>query len=160
MPGVEWDIGRQGRSWSGPEAGARFSLAPEKLEMVQGKLLWDDEERVQLLALLLENVGVDRAVRLGSGAVWEQALASRVADELAAADIAQDVVIAEPDARYLGTVLKQLVQAQSAFVRGVEGRLAEHERALRDIERDLRGVRSGAGDGPATGDDPSARARG
>jgi hypothetical protein len=33
-------------------------------------LFWDDTERLTLLALLLENVGVDRAVRLGDPEVW------------------------------------------------------------------------------------------
>lgn len=44
--------------------------------MVEGKLLWGDEERVKLLGLLLENVGADRAVRLGSVKVWRDALAA------------------------------------------------------------------------------------
>ncbi len=40
----------------------------------QGKLFWDETERLTLLALLLENVGVDRAVRLGDPAVWRAAV--------------------------------------------------------------------------------------
>jgi hypothetical protein len=44
--------------------------------MMDGKLLWDDEDRVKLLGLLLENVGADRAVRLGNAAVWRAAVAA------------------------------------------------------------------------------------
>jgi hypothetical protein len=53
----------------------RYALTPEKLEMIDGKLLHDDEERLNLLALLLENVGADAAVRLGDPAVWRGAVA-------------------------------------------------------------------------------------
>jgi hypothetical protein len=69
MPKESWDIRREGRAW-GRQALARYSLAPEKIEMVGGKLLASEEERLTLLALLLENVGVDQAVRLGDPAVW------------------------------------------------------------------------------------------
>jgi hypothetical protein len=36
----------------------------------------DDEERVLLLGLVLENLGADVAVRLGDPAVWKAAVAS------------------------------------------------------------------------------------
>jgi hypothetical protein len=39
-----------------------------------GKLFWDDSQRLTLLALLLENVGVDQAVRLGDPDVWRAAI--------------------------------------------------------------------------------------
>jgi hypothetical protein len=44
--------------------------------MNKGLLFWDDEERVLLLGLLLENVGVDVAVRLGDPTVWKEAVAA------------------------------------------------------------------------------------
>lgn len=72
-PDPPWDIRREGRAW-GPEAGARWALTPEKLEMYRGKLLWDDDERLLLLGLLLENLGADAAVRLGDPAVWRAAV--------------------------------------------------------------------------------------
>ena len=75
MARVRWKIGNEGRAWSGSEAQERYQLAPEKLEMVRGKLLWSDEERETLLGLLLENVGVDRAVQLGDAEVWRAAIA-------------------------------------------------------------------------------------
>jgi hypothetical protein len=57
------------------EAWARFVLGPEKIEMVKGKLLSTEEDRETLLALLLENVGADRAVQLGDPEVWRAAVA-------------------------------------------------------------------------------------
>ena len=65
MPQVSWDIRREGRAWTADEAFGRWELTPEKFEMDGGKLFWDETQRLTLLALLLENVGVDQAVRLG-----------------------------------------------------------------------------------------------
>lgn len=76
MNDSDWDIRREGRAWQGREAMARYELTPEKLEMSEGKLLWYDQDRVKLLGLLLENVGADRAVRLGNPAVWRAAVAA------------------------------------------------------------------------------------
>jgi len=73
---IKWDIRRAGRAWRGDEAHERYNRTPEKFEMVEGRLFWTDEERVTLLALLLENVGVDRAVRLGDSEVWKAARAT------------------------------------------------------------------------------------
>lgn len=72
---MEWRIERGGRAWEGDEAMQRWELTPEKLEMIRGRLLWDDESRIALLGLLLENVGADAAVRLGSPSVWREAVA-------------------------------------------------------------------------------------
>jgi hypothetical protein len=76
---IQWDIRREGRAWRGKEARERYNLTPEKFEMDEGKLFWSDEERVALLGLLLENVGVDRAVRLGDPTVWRAAVADLLA---------------------------------------------------------------------------------
>jgi len=73
MP-VQWRIKRQGRAWQPDEAMSRWELTPERLEMLEGRLLGDQESRVTLLGLLLENVGVDAAVRLGDAAVWIEAI--------------------------------------------------------------------------------------
>ena len=59
MHHVDWDIRRKGRSWVDDEALQRFELTPEKFEMIRGRLFWDDEQRLLLLGLLLENCGVD-----------------------------------------------------------------------------------------------------
>ncbi|KYC43158.1 hypothetical protein WA1_13750 [Scytonema hofmannii PCC 7110] len=75
MLDLNWNISNEGRAWSGEEARSRYELAPEKIEMIQGKLFWTDEERITMLALLLENVGADRAVQLGNSEVWRNAVA-------------------------------------------------------------------------------------
>jgi hypothetical protein len=69
-----WDIRRAGRAWRGEEARARWELTPEKFEMYEGKLFFSVEERRNLLALLLENVGADVAVRLGDPQVWKDSV--------------------------------------------------------------------------------------
>jgi len=69
-----WRILNEGRAWTGEEVRQRLELLPEKLEIVEGRLLWDDEERKALLGMLLENLGADAAVRLGVPEVWRQAV--------------------------------------------------------------------------------------
>ena len=71
---MDWDIRREGRAWRG-NALDRYDLAPGKIELIYGKLFWSDEERLTMLALLLENVGADAAVRLGDPDVWRAAVA-------------------------------------------------------------------------------------
>ena len=75
MRHVDWDIQREGHAW-GDEAEDRWQLTPEKFEMWEGRLFFDEEERILLLGLLLENVGADAAVRLGDPNVWRAAVAS------------------------------------------------------------------------------------
>ena len=75
MTKLKWDIRNEDRGWGKDEARARFVLTPEKIEMVEGKLLSTDDDRETLLALLLENVGADRPVRLGDPEVWRAAVA-------------------------------------------------------------------------------------
>ena len=55
---------------------SRYEMTPEKMELIDGKLFWSDEERLTMLALLLENVGVNQAVRIGNPAVWRAAVAN------------------------------------------------------------------------------------
>ena len=69
------EIRREGRAWRAGEGRQRYALLPEKFEMIEGRLLLTDEERLTVLALLLENVGVDQAVRLGDAEVWRAAIA-------------------------------------------------------------------------------------
>ena len=73
---VNWVIRREGRAWTADEAMPRYNLTPEKFEMYQGKLFWSDEDRLNMLGLMLENVGADQAVRLGDPAVWRAAVAA------------------------------------------------------------------------------------
>jgi hypothetical protein len=75
MPKVDWNIRREGRSWSAEEVWQRYELAPEKIELIEGKLFWSEEDRLRMLGLLLENVGIDKAIRLGDPRVWHEAIA-------------------------------------------------------------------------------------
>lgn len=72
---INWEIRNEGRSWRSGEAMDRYMMTPEKFEMVDGKLLWSDEDRETLLGLLLENVGADRAVQFGDPEVGRAAVA-------------------------------------------------------------------------------------
>lgn len=74
--GVRWDIRREGRAWTWEEFLARNELTPEKFEMMDGRIFLDENDRINMLALLLENVGLDAAVRLGRHEDWEAAIAA------------------------------------------------------------------------------------
>lgn len=56
MP-IHWQIARAGRAWGPQQARDRWAMTPEKIEMADGLLFWTDEQRLTMLALLLENVG-------------------------------------------------------------------------------------------------------
>ena len=71
---VQWDVRLEGRAW-GAEGLSRYCMVPEKTEMVDGKLFWSDEDRLTMLALLLENVGTAQAVRIGDPDIWRAAVA-------------------------------------------------------------------------------------
>ena len=72
---VDWNIGRKPRAWR-DEALRRWELTPEKMEMVKGKLFYNDEQRLLMIGMLIENVGVDAVVRLGDPKVWREAVAA------------------------------------------------------------------------------------
>ena len=71
---AEWDIRRTGRVWSHEEFERRIYQAPEKIEYTGGIFTYEDE-RLTVLAMLLENLGIDRAVQLGNLADWKAAIA-------------------------------------------------------------------------------------
>ena len=71
----DWDIRREGRLWAREESDRRIYQAPEKIEFVGG-IFTSEEERMTVLAMLLENLGIDKAVQLGNPADWEGALAA------------------------------------------------------------------------------------
>ena len=71
---AEWDIRREGHEWKGETFDKRIYQAPEKIEFVGG-IFTNDRERLTVLAMLLENLGIDTAVRLGNPADWKAAAA-------------------------------------------------------------------------------------
>lgn len=71
---IRFDIRKEGRTWDQDEALKRYYLAPEKLELHEGKLLFSEEDRLILLGMLLENVGVRKAIQLCEPSIWREAL--------------------------------------------------------------------------------------
>jgi hypothetical protein len=71
---TEWKIGREGREWRGEEFDRRIYQAPEKIEFKGGIFIYE-HERLTVLAMLLENLGIDKAVRLGRAEDWKAAVA-------------------------------------------------------------------------------------
>jgi hypothetical protein len=74
MKAPVWDIRRKGRRWSHEEFEQRLYQAPEKIEFVDG-IFASDRERLNVLGMLLENLGIDRAVRFGRLEDWKAAIA-------------------------------------------------------------------------------------
>ena len=70
---VRWGIRREGRAWGqADDFRARWELTPEKFEVYRGKLFWHENDRINLLALLLETLdkvarGLGRNVELRFG---------------------------------------------------------------------------------------------
>jgi hypothetical protein len=74
MEQSEWDIRREGRRWTKEEFNRRLYQAPEKIEFV-GAIFASEHERLTVLAMLLENLGIDKAVRFGKLEDWKAAIA-------------------------------------------------------------------------------------
>ena len=74
MKPIDWDIRREGRLWSHEEFDQRIYQAPEKIEFVDG-IFASEEERLLVLDMLLENLGIDRAIRFGKIEDWKAAIA-------------------------------------------------------------------------------------
>ena len=71
---AEWKIEREGREWRSEEFEKRIYQAPEKIEYVGGIFI-NERQRLTVLAMLLENLGIDRAVQLGDLEDWKAAIA-------------------------------------------------------------------------------------
>ena len=70
---AEWKIERDGREWKGKEFDKRIYQAPEKIEYV-GEIFINERQRLTVLAMLLENLGIDKAVQLGNPEDWKAAI--------------------------------------------------------------------------------------
>lgn len=70
----EWNIRREGLEWRGEVFEKRIYQAPEKIEL-RGGIFTSERQRLIVLAMLLENLGIDKAVRLGNPADWKAAVA-------------------------------------------------------------------------------------
>ena len=69
-----WDIRREGRRWTHEEFDERIDQAPEKIEYVGG-IFASERERLIVLGMLLENLGIDKVVRIGRLEDWKAAIA-------------------------------------------------------------------------------------
>jgi hypothetical protein len=74
MSRPDWDIRREGRVWTHDEFERRIEQAPEKIEYTGGIFL-NERQRLVVLAMLLENLGIDKAVRFGKLEDWKGAIA-------------------------------------------------------------------------------------
>ena len=74
MVPADWDIRREGRRWTREEFDRRVNQAPEKIEFVGG-VFASERERLTVLGMLLENLGIDKAIRFGNLADWRSAIA-------------------------------------------------------------------------------------
>lgn len=71
--GVAWEFDLESHPWRKPRE--RYDLIPEiKFEMIEGKLFWDDETRLLIIGLLIENVGLEKVVKLGNPEAWREAV--------------------------------------------------------------------------------------
>jgi Uma2 family endonuclease len=75
MPQRNWNITRKGYAWNADEALSRLREFPAKAEMMDGKLFWSEEDRLIALGCLLENVGIDKALRFCELQLWKDAIA-------------------------------------------------------------------------------------
>ena len=65
-PAITWKIAPEPAARTRDEFRARYDHPhmPEKFEVSQGKLFWHDDQRLHLLALLLETMGLKQALAL------------------------------------------------------------------------------------------------
>jgi hypothetical protein len=77
---ADWDIRREGRQWTKEESGRRIHQAPEKIEFVGG-IFANDRERLTVLGMLMETLGIDRVIQFGKLSDWKAAIADLERDE-------------------------------------------------------------------------------
>jgi hypothetical protein len=73
MKPIVWDIRRKGRTWSNEKIYLRIDQAPEKMEYVDG-IFASDRQRLNVLGMSLENLGIDKVVRFGKLEDWKAAI--------------------------------------------------------------------------------------
>jgi hypothetical protein len=69
-----FEIGLEGRLWTVDRWDSLGDVLPEKFELIDGKLFWSERERMGMLAAMLEQMGLAKAVRLAPKALWLEAL--------------------------------------------------------------------------------------
>ena len=74
MSSSEWDIRREGRRWTREESERWMYQGPNKIEFVGG-IFSGERERLMVLGMLLELLGIDKVVRFGNLEDWKAAIA-------------------------------------------------------------------------------------
>jgi hypothetical protein len=74
MKPIDRDIRRECRRWSHEEFDQRIYQALEKIEYVGG-IFASERERLNVLGMLQENLGIDKVIRLGRLEDWKTAIA-------------------------------------------------------------------------------------
>jgi len=90
-PEISWKIAPEPAALSIEEFRARSDHAhmPGKFEMIRGQLFWREEERLHLLAMLLEAVGLRTALSLCSPEAVRAAIHPGEGDPASATGISQ-----------------------------------------------------------------------
>ena len=75
---IRWEFGREPIDWGDLPGSyqARYELTPHKIELIDGKLFWQDDVRLIMVGLLLENLGLDKVMQLGDPRVWKESAAA------------------------------------------------------------------------------------
>jgi hypothetical protein len=71
---ITFEVQRKPRPWSGDEFDKSYFAMPEKMEACDGMLYCSADDRLKVFGALLENIGIDRAIRFGNAADWRAAL--------------------------------------------------------------------------------------
>lgn len=71
-----WEIGIEGRRWTCEELSVRINAMSAGIWVVRGQMPWSKADCLTLLAMLLENVGTQAAVRLGCPSSMAMTLSS------------------------------------------------------------------------------------
>ena len=77
---IKWDIRLDGRSWKGDEGYNKLKLITANIEMYHGKAFISQKQRLMMLGMLLENVGIRKAIRFGDIELWKKAVSEFEAD--------------------------------------------------------------------------------
>ena len=70
----KYNVTLAGRPWTGVEAQERYAELPLKPTLVDGRLYITHDERLEMLAALLEHCGAAAAVQIGDPEVWREAV--------------------------------------------------------------------------------------
>ena len=78
----KYNVTLAGRPWNGAEAQERYAELPLKPTLIDGRLYFTQDERLEMLAALLEHCGAAAAVRIGDPDVWKEAVRAVGSDKL------------------------------------------------------------------------------